>query len=47
MEVIQNPDQARRFVMSSRTEGELLGFALTGQAVKERMPLTKQLPAIL
>ena len=27
--------------------GELLGFALTGQAVKERMPLTKQLPAIL
>ncbi|MDB2379511.1 FAD-dependent oxidoreductase [Luminiphilus sp.] len=28
-------------------EGDLLGFALTGQAVKERMPLTKQLPAIL
>lgn len=28
-------------------EGELLGFALTGQAVKERMPLTKQLPPIL
>jgi rubredoxin-NAD+ reductase len=28
-------------------EGELLGFALTGQAVKERMPLAKQLPAIL
>lgn len=27
--------------------GELLGFALTGQAVKERMPLTKQLPDIL
>ena len=28
-------------------EGDLLGFALTGQAVKERMPLTKLLPAIL
>lgn len=28
-------------------EGALLGFALTGQAVKERMPLAKQLPAIL
>ena len=27
--------------------GELLGFALTGQAVKERMALTKELPAIL
>ena len=27
--------------------GELLGFALTGQAVKERMTLTKELPAIL
>ena len=27
--------------------GELLGFALTGQAVKERLPLTKQLPDIL
>ena len=29
------------------TNGELIGFALTGAAVKERMPLTKQLPAIL
>lgn len=28
-------------------QGELIGFALTGSAVKERMPLTKQLPAIL
>ena len=28
-------------------QGELIGFALTGAAVKERMPLTKQLPAIL
>ncbi|MDG2459875.1 MAG: FAD-dependent oxidoreductase [Luminiphilus sp.] len=28
-------------------EGGLLGFALTGQAVKERMALTKELPAIL
>ena len=28
-------------------EGDLLGFALTGQAVKERMALTKELPAIL
>ena len=28
-------------------EGELLGFALTGQAVKERMALAKELPAIL
>ena len=28
-------------------EGELLGFALTGQAAKERMALTKELPAIL
>ena len=27
--------------------GELLGFALTGQAVKERMALAKELPAIL
>ena len=27
--------------------GDLLGFALTGQAVKERMALTKELPAIL
>jgi len=27
--------------------GDLLGFALTGQAVKERMALAKQLPAIL
>jgi rubredoxin-NAD+ reductase len=27
--------------------GELLGFALTGQAVKERMALSKELPAIL
>ena len=27
--------------------GELLGFALTGQAVKERMKLTKELPPIL
>ena len=27
--------------------GELLGFALTGQVVKERMLLTKQLPDIL
>ena len=27
--------------------GDLLGFALTGQAVKERMVLTKQLPDIL
>ena len=29
------------------SEGDLLGFALTGQAVKERMALTKELPAIL
>ena len=29
------------------TDGELIGFALTGAAVRERMPLTKQLPAIL
>ena len=28
-------------------QGDLLGFALTGQAVKERMPLTKRLPPIL
>ncbi len=28
-------------------EGDLLGFALTGQSVKERMALTKELPAIL
>ena len=28
-------------------EGDLLGFALTGQTVKERMALTKELPAIL
>jgi rubredoxin-NAD+ reductase len=27
--------------------GDLLGFALTGQSVKERMALTKELPAIL
>ena len=27
--------------------GALLGFALTGQAVKERMALAKELPAIL
>jgi len=27
--------------------GDLLGFALTGQAVKERMALSKELPAIL
>jgi len=27
--------------------GDLLGFALTGQAVKERMTLTKELPDIL
>ena len=27
--------------------GDLLGFALTGQAVKERMALTKELPNIL
>ncbi|MBL6897032.1 MAG: FAD-dependent oxidoreductase, partial [Luminiphilus sp.] len=27
--------------------GDLLGFALTGQAVKERMALAKELPAIL
>ena len=28
-------------------DGDLLGFALTGQAVKERMALTKELPPIL
>ena len=28
-------------------DGDLLGFALTGQTVKERMALTKELPAIL
>lgn len=28
-------------------DGQLLGFALTGAAVKERMALTKELPAIL
>jgi rubredoxin-NAD+ reductase len=27
--------------------GQLLGFALTGAAVKERMALTKELPPIL
>lgn len=27
--------------------GELMGFALTGKAIKERMPLTKQLPGII
>ena len=28
-------------------DGDLLGFALTGQTIKERMTLTKELPAIL
>jgi len=29
------------------SQGQLSGFALTGAAVKERMTLTKELPAIL
>jgi rubredoxin-NAD+ reductase len=29
------------------SKGDLLGFALTGQAVKQRMALAKELPAIL
>jgi rubredoxin-NAD+ reductase len=29
------------------SQGDLLGFALTGQAAKQRMTLAKELPAIL
>ena len=29
------------------TRGKLLGFALTGEAIKEKMALQKELPAVL